>query len=245
MHVYAVDEKATSMSNDTTYRKIDIECPVCSNVSPFGVFDTLELTNTSERNANGKPSLWHHATTGSIFTFRCKKCGFREPMTYKLTCLDSVHGLLMTVVEDQDDRDEAQETFENMALRAPSIICRMVESTEDLSEKLRIARDGHDDRVIELCKSVIIMHCKTDADETDEYIFYEDPTITCRYSEMQGDELVFSVEGTPLTDESSLSTAVYKKMKALLPPRANMRDLFLYDTQWADDVLNEQAGVKK
>lgn len=224
--------------NSTSYQKIQIECPVCHNKADFAIFDTIEITDDNYYMPNGKPSIWAHLSEGSLFMYRCRKCGFREPMTYKMVCLDTYHGILVSVVENSTDEYAAQVTFDEMMEQTDAYICRIVNSTEDLSEKLRIISDGLDDKKIELLKYILTVQLTEETVSNNEKIYYEDVNITITYSHREDDgTIILYLDGLDNINETRIPYETYLNMQKLVP--IVQYNEYKIDKNWAEQALED------
>lgn len=224
--------------NNTSYRKIQVECPVCHKVSAFPIFDSIEITDISEKNSNGKPSIWKRASSGTLFIFKCAQCGYREPMTYKVSCLDNIHELLISVVENKNDENLTSAVFRQMDDDETDVICRMVNNTDELSEKLRLAADGLDDRVFELVRAFVEDDVRQKAYEEDEDFNYEN--ITCWYKGYINEKIYITIKGYGNgPKEMTAAAELYNKLIDVLPDTTGV---YKIDREWSAQVVNNYVN---
>ena len=136
-----------------------IECPDCGQKVKHVMMDALD----SNEHAYYKQRLFN----GTLFEFKCEKCGYKMDLANNMVYRDSKHNVLIYMVNG----DEADGVY--TALRLTDALTgnnedyelqkmrkRIVTCPHQLREKVLIFDNGIDDRVIELVKFFCIENAK-------------------------------------------------------------------------------------
>lgn len=116
-----------------------IACPACQKPSVFRIQRSV--------NAGVDPALVEALLSGALFTFACPSCGHRARVVHpELAYVDPAHDLLVQL--DGAGRFDPQ-TVAGLPLPGTT---RLVRDSNALLEKVKIARSGLDDRVVEAMK---------------------------------------------------------------------------------------------
>lgn len=125
----------------TKWSKEELVCPQCGHVN---MVKKYALINASE-----KPALKEDILKNRIFVFECEHCGLKTPLTYPSVYLDSKKKRLILMTPEPEE--EAKKSFGQWE-QMKGYHKRYVNNINDLKEKIMIAENHLDDRVIELVK---------------------------------------------------------------------------------------------
>ena len=132
-----------------------VECPSCKQP---GFIEAWPRIN-SARDVEAKKLLMD----GRLFKYTCPVCGTTVSMTYDCLYHDVEHKALLYYSTGALSEDECIKQLDHLADQAEWDDCiapgsyqrRLVLTTFEFCEKVRILEDGYDDRVIELMKVAI------------------------------------------------------------------------------------------
>ena len=132
-----------------------VECPSCKQP---GFIEAWPHIN-SARDVEAKKLLMD----GRLFKYTCPVCGTTVSMTYDCLYHDVEHKALLYYSTGALSEDECIKQLDHLADQAEWDDCiapgsyqrRLVLTTFEFCEKVRILEDGYDDRVIELMKVAI------------------------------------------------------------------------------------------
>ena len=133
-----------------------IECPYCNHKQHFGSYENIDLSMS--------PELKEKIINEELFKFTCEECGKTALIAFPCLFNDMEKKMLIWLIGDYSaeqkealDKDlvesaanEAEKSF------AASYQRRIVGSINDLKEKIIIADDDLDDRVVELLKILCV-----------------------------------------------------------------------------------------
>ena len=129
-----------------------IECPECKQ--PGFVEAWPKITSTVDERAT------QLLKERKLFQYTCPVCQKTAAMTYDCVYHDVDHHMFLLYTTDPKADEEAPKLLEGLMREAEAARwsekvtyqARLVKTTFELSEKVRIMDDGYDDRVIELMK---------------------------------------------------------------------------------------------
>lgn len=205
----------------THYEMQELECPKCGKKHTLRKYKTINVTE--------KTKMKEEIMKNRLFQFTCEDCGYMAPLTYDSLYVDSRHNLLIymapVMTPEIETEIAALENEEGMALR-------LVDNINDLKEKIMIADNGLDDRIIELLKILYINQIKKEM-ENDTLL-----NILFDYNNDTYCFLVFfqkkGIGKMALTKEFYKETE--KKYKEAV--RAHSEDKFMkVDMEWAGKVM--------
>ncbi|MDO5146297.1 MAG: CpXC domain-containing protein [Eubacteriales bacterium] len=124
-------------NRQTNYRVEELKCPKCGKIHQMKKYSVI--------NAVEKPGMKEDILKNRIFYFHCENCGMEAPLTYETTYVDSRRKLMIYLPGQEECLPEIQEKEKAMSFR-------IVDNINDLKEKIMIAENHLDDRVIELVK---------------------------------------------------------------------------------------------
>ena len=222
-------------------------CPNCDHVQEFQFWDSV--------NIQLDPEMQEKILSREFYSQKCDECGEVTQVLYSFLYHDMDRRLMVYVIVEQDPQklsdtieelnsffnkapdEQTNEVSELFSSIDDGYTKRVVTGYNDLLEKIYIARNGLDDRVIEAFK-VIIAARQSEALKSKNLVgLYFDDVI--------GDEkqFVFVFEGgeiasLPFHPESyeSMKNGMLTKMEAKTP-----KGYSLIDYNWAVDLLLDNA----
>lgn len=129
-----------SQTKDTT-----VTCKACSHEQSFKMWTSVNVTLD--------PDLKQKLLDHSLTTSRCEQCGHTTNVKHSLLYHDMQANLMIWMVPDEKDSGALPPLAASMA--ADGFVLRRVASLNGLIEKVRIAEDGLDDRLVEVLKLVL------------------------------------------------------------------------------------------
>lgn len=125
----------------TRWTEEELACPKCGQKK---LIKKYKVINGSE-----KPGMKKHILNNEIFFFHCDNCRLAAPLTYPSLYLDSKKKLayLLSPELEEDSKQLIREIGDLTGFKK-----RYVDNINDLKEKIMIAENRLDDRVIELVK---------------------------------------------------------------------------------------------
>ena len=133
-----------------------IQCPYCENEQVFESYDSIDLT--------AEPDMKDKIISEELFTMTCEKCGKKALIAFPCLFSDMEKKMLIWLIGgyteeqkaalDKDLMESAKNDEEKEFAR--SYKRRIVGSINELKEKLIIAEDELDDRVVEVLKILCI-----------------------------------------------------------------------------------------
>ena len=128
-----------------------IPCPRCHAEVPFTFY---EVINTEEN-----PELKEKVMDGSVFDLDCPLCHRSSRIGYPLLYHDPLHSAMFMMTEDRTGEPilALVDFLRNSGFLPddPHLMLRGVHQPPELSEKVLIADEELDDRVVEILKSMI------------------------------------------------------------------------------------------
>lgn len=122
-------------------------CPRCSAVQPFRAWQTV--------NTRISPEAAAQVLDCSLFLFQCQKCGAQAQLLHPLLYHDMEKRLMIYLMPPGSEDSKA--TLEQMKGGAMAEFqLRIVESPEELAEKVRLFECGLDDRIVDLFKPTVM-----------------------------------------------------------------------------------------
>lgn len=145
------------MSNFTMER---ICCPECRTEQNTKVWEEI--------NAKTSPKAKAEILEGNFFEYECKKCGHKINMTYNCIYHDLENGIVIWLIPELQGKEckELNEVIEkdiaklekkaNEESASEEKLFRLVSTPNQLREKLLIAEQGMDDRIVEIMKKIYL-----------------------------------------------------------------------------------------
>lgn len=213
-------------------RKISISCPDCGASFEATIFDSI--------NTDFAPDVPESIISGDRFTVKCPKCGFVSHLEYDLLYNDLRHNTMVWLIHRENDDFNKKVAEARAAFAMPGIATRMVHTAKALREKAACLEMGRDDRVIELCKAMVVTQLLT---QYPDFALAESYYIAEKASERI---YCFDQEGKQLCCD--LDADLYHKVEKLFVEAGEQKenDLFpLIDLTWAFDFLSRHSREKK
>jgi hypothetical protein len=180
-------------------QQANVTCPVCRRVSAFTIWQSV---NTTEN-----PEMKEAFRDGSVFRFRCPKCGAETPVSFP--CLyHEMEQQMMIYLVDEEAVEKTREIF-NKGKADPKnhhYIYRIVTTPQDFIEKIRIFDAGRDDRTVEVYKHLLahtVADTYPDLDyDTIRYDGYSD----------DGKEYLDVLKGGEVLTSATIDDALYERL---------------------------------
>lgn len=170
------------MSNFTMER---ICCPKCKTEQNTKVWEEIS--------ADASPRAREGILNGDFFTYKCKRCGHEMHMTYNCIYHDMKKGIVIWLVPEingeinqqlEDIVEKDMEKLEKRAIKestAEKNFFRLVTTPNQLREKLIIAENHLDDKIVEIMKKIYLANLHTffpedniSKDDVKEILFDQD-----------------------------------------------------------------------
>ncbi len=137
-------------------KKEKIACPYCDHEQDFVSYVNIDV--------DLEPELKDKIMSDEIFTFKCSECGKKALMAFPCLVSDMekkyIYWLIANFDDEQkkalDDDLKASMKNENDKKFAEGYTRRIIGSINELKEKILIADEGLDDRVVEIMKILCI-----------------------------------------------------------------------------------------
>ena len=209
---------------------LKIKCPECGETGDLPVYQSVNVTR--------EPDLKNAVLDAGLFTWTCPLCGRTIRVSYPFLYHD-MHRRLMLRFEPegaQNSRDLASLTAASGLFRGTDYTLRTVQSYEQLLEKICIFDQELDDRVVELCKAVLIRELAQEHPELSirrALTDVRDGKVYIAFIDIDGD--VFAIE---LPDD--LYNRLYDLAYDLIAG-SDTGTFQVIDTDWATRVLSSLA----
>lgn len=132
------------MSN---YNMQPIVCPVCKTEHKIKVWENLDGGENKKQKEN--------ILNGEFFKFKCKKCEYFAPLAYNFLYSDIKKHIALWLLPEATEEDIKSLNMSYVNSKDEKIyISRIVDTPNELKEKIMINDAGMDDRVVELMKMV-------------------------------------------------------------------------------------------
>lgn len=129
---------------------LKITCPECGETGDLPVYESVNVTR--------EPDLKNAVLDAGLFTWTCPLCGKTVRVSYPFLYHDMKRRLMIHFEPDgaQNSQELAYMTAASGLFRGTDYKLRTVQNYEQLLEKICIFDQELDDRVVELCKAVLI-----------------------------------------------------------------------------------------
>ncbi|MEF2559936.1 MAG: CpXC domain-containing protein [Eggerthellaceae bacterium] len=214
----------------TKIEPVDVTCPNCG---ASGVYDRYASANVTLN-----PSLKDRVMDGSLFVYECPNCGNKLRVVTSCLYHDMRKRLLIQLSPEVEDDAELRDMLDtltengvNLSFTDEGYEVKVVADLNDLKEKIAIADDGLDDRLVEIVKiyARILASSEEGASEFDDV----------RYIGLDDDGIKIGI----LFNGECLATAVvpmslYEEQKAEHPLTSRSEeDSYIVDYVWAYEVM--------
>ena len=202
-----------------------VTCPECNHENEAVFWDSL--------NGDLDPEAKAQLLNGTLFQFRCAKCGYESFLNYPMLYHDMKNCAMVYYVRPDDIEKTIQEALEaekKLPIKMDGYRKRVVCNQNSLREKAIIFDSGLDDRVIEVIKLLYYTNAKRQ---------FPDNNIEAVYIMIKdGNMSVQILADTPLY--ADIPAEVYDDMCKQVA--ANLKvvgdDAFIVDMEWAKRVLH-------
>lgn len=218
----------------TEFRQSKMKCPRCGKSSPIPVFDSMDLSESSE-------STRKMALSGKLFAFQCPSCGKKEALSYPMNCIDDATSSIITVLDPKDKKEnykQVYKVYKGMDTSEGNKL-RVVDTCQELSEKLRMFEDGLDDRVVEVLKLFICEDIAGDKEEIHK--------VRCVYKNIKNAQLMFSASYAGERYDIELPSESYFSVEETLADFSDtsLMEAYMVNQRWADRVAGELIGEEE
>ena len=138
----------------TSYAMEELECPKCGHKHSLKKYKVINVTE--------KAKLKEDIMKNRLFQFSCEECEYMAPLTYDSLYIDSQRNVMiyMAPVMNAEIKAELTELEQEKAETK-----RLVDNINDLKEKIMIADNHLDDRVIEIIKIMYLNQIKKEMED--------------------------------------------------------------------------------
>lgn len=211
----------------TAFRKTNMLCSRCNEASPVPVFDSIDLAEASDITRT-------MALSGKLFLFQCPLCGKKEPISYPMNVFDDDMSCFITVLDaDHKTADYRRicRVYQDIDINPDTDRYRIVDTCQELSEKLRIFNDGLDDRIVEIIKIFVCEEVSGDISKIHQ--------VKCIYRKMENGKISFAAKHMSEQADIELSMKNYMVIEqnfAALDDE-DFKSAYIINQQWADKVV--------
>ena len=138
----------------TSYAMEELECPKCGHKHSLKKYKVINVTE--------KAKLKEAVMKNKLFWFNCEGCEYNAPLTYNSLYVDSQRSFMiyMAPIMDAEVKTEIAELAQEKGMEK-----RLVDNIDDLKEKIMIAENHLDDRVIEIIKIMYLNQIKKEMED--------------------------------------------------------------------------------
>lgn len=141
---------------------VTLTCPICKRDHSAPLYRRIDAGEDSKAREK--------LLDGDFFHFSCPDCGYLSELHYGCLYIDRDIRLLIYLAEEKETEAAAEAAARDLPFwRQGDSLLRVVRSSKDLGEKLRIFDGGLDDRLVEICKGMALSQFPSD----DEYYVTE------------------------------------------------------------------------
>lgn len=217
-------------------KKEKIACPYCGHEQDFMSYINIDV--------DIEPDMKEKIMSDEIFTFTCEECGKKALMAFPCLVSDMEKKYIFWLIANFDDEqkkaldDDLAASMKNDEDRkfAEGYTRRIVGSINELKEKILIADEGLDDRVIEVMKILCINEV---ADQLNAAQLSE-----VRYNRKENGDmclvLIFLDRDPAMIDVTEEMYGKVEKMFAMDIEEKTQKEGFAeIDPYWANEVIND------
>ncbi len=214
-------------------KEMTITCPTCGKKTKTLVHNAVDATQNPELKAS--------VLDGTIFMFQCPGCGEVARMNQDFVYSDPNRKLMIayacTEKSVSDMESGITATKEQYSAMGIAVSYRITRDVQSLSEKVLIAEDGFDDRVVEVIKAAYANEAHEQNPDTPftriQYISQASKTAGYDLVFTNGDEVVFSAQ---FSREDYDRFAAFGKEQF---PKTKHAHPYIVDEAWALECFNE------
>ncbi len=199
-----------------------IRCPYCSTEQQHTLYPVVDLVE--------KPASKLGLLTDSLFSVRCTECNNRFEVMHEMLVLDknASFAILLAPESKLTEIKEPSEEIKNLET------LRLVNTSDELKEKILLLDAGLDDRTIELCKMYLLMKMK----RPDHSLLYADYQV----GENQMLFTLFNEKGE-MEETIQCTDGLYIKLVKTAQEFTLKKGYFLrIDQTWAFNEIKNSAG---
>ena len=208
-----------------TDKELKMLCPECGEEGLLPYYESINVTQ--------EPDLKNAVLDAGLFTWTCPVCGRASRVSYPFLYHDMAHRLMIHYLPDASQDDGlADAVSASGVFRGSGYTLRTVRSYEQLLEKICIFDLELDDRVVELCKDLLIRELAQEHPELDiRRALIDERSDQIYVAFVDADEDVFAIE---LPDDlyNRVYDLVCDNLDVLSPG-----SFAVIDAAWAKDVL--------
>ena len=131
--------------NNPTVQEATLRCPFCNTEQQHNLYPVVDLGKN--------PSLKLGLLTDSLFSVRCTQCNNQFAVMHEMLVIDKKASFAI-LLAPESTLTEVKEPSEEIGAFDT---LRLVNTSDELKEKILLADAGLDDRTIELCKMYLLM----------------------------------------------------------------------------------------
>ena len=139
----------------TTYVIEELSCPKCGKKHSLRKYKTINVTE--------KAKMKKDILQNRVFQFTCDHCNYMAPLTYNSLYVDREKKLMIYMAPTMTA--EVKQELQCFSREEGNMTRRLVDNINDLKEKIMIADNGLDDRMIEVIKIMYLNQIKKEMED--------------------------------------------------------------------------------
>lgn len=171
-----------------------IKCPGCGHEINMEIHEFVDVETD--------PEYKERIMNGSLFLVRCPECGEETLAEYPVMYMDPSKKLTVYMAPGHDDSLLTQLNSLEMpeAEVDTEAVLRVVESGEELLEKILIFDGGRDDRILELYKAIIVENIRDEWPQIrrEDILYFldedEDYFIIWNFENLAGEQMTVNID---------------------------------------------------
>lgn len=208
--------------NKPTIQEALLRCPYCNAEQQQALYPVVDLVEN--------PSLKLGILTDSLFSVRCTECNNQFAVIHEMLVLDKEASFAILLAPESKLSEIREPSEEIKQLKT----LRLVNSSDELKEKVILLDAGLDDKTIELCKMYLLMKM-------------ERPGYTLLYADHQvvESQLLFTAfnEKGEMEETIQCSDGLYTQLFKTAEAFTLKPEFFLRINQgWAFEEIKNSAG---
>lgn len=208
--------------NNPTVQEATLRCPFCKAEQQHNLYPVVDLGEN--------PSLKLGLLTDSLFSVRCKQCNNQFAVMHEMLVMDKKASFAILLAPESKLTEVKEPSDEIAELKN----LRLVNTSDELKEKILLLDAALDDRTIELCKMYLLMKM-------------ERPGYTLLYADHQVGEgqMLFTLfnEKDEMEETIQCSDGLYTQLLKTAEAFPLKQGFFLrIDQSWAFKEIKNSAG---
>ena len=126
--------------------KTTFTCPKCRKESAFTIWHSVNTTLN--------PEMKERIIDGSAFVHVCPSCGYKTRTLWNMLYHDMANQIMIQLYPKENNLRLGDNGIKMLEMMKGRYLVRMVESAEELQEKIHIFDESLDDRIVELSKLI-------------------------------------------------------------------------------------------